>query len=366
MGVGIDTHFFTGFPGFIATELIKGLVKKGKLKKGYALVQESQLARASSEAEKIMTELNVSIPFEIIPGDITLPNLGMSEKDRTNLQIEALTMWHLAAIYDLAVKEEIAWKVNVEGTKMVCEFVRSHPQIERFLYFSTAYVAGVREGLLLETELIRPKAFKNHYEETKFEAEVLVEQLKSVAAVTIIRPGIVRGHSITGETIKFDGPYFFMNMIDKLKWMPFIPYVGKSNAHINVVPVDYVIDASIYLAGHTIASGCTVHLTDPSPHLVEDVYRAMVTELTGKEPKGRFPRKLAEKGLASKRLQQKLNVEVETLDYLTWNATFDTTIAEQLLMDSGISCADFLDSIPSMTAFYNNNKDNADFHIPIK
>ncbi len=73
--------------------------------------------------------------------------------------------------------------------------------------------------------------------------------------VTIIRPGIVRGHSITGETIKFDGPYFFMNMIDRLKWMPVIPYVGKSDAHINVVPIDYIIDASIYLVTHEEAAG---------------------------------------------------------------------------------------------------------------
>ena len=47
------------------------------------------------------------------------------------------------------------------------------------MYFSTAYVAGTREGNLLETELIRPVAFKNHYEETKFEAELVVEQLKT-------------------------------------------------------------------------------------------------------------------------------------------------------------------------------------------
>ena len=248
---------------------------------------------------------------------------------------------------------------------MVNEFVRTHPHIMRYMYFSTAYVAGTREGLLLETELIRPESFKNHYEETKFEAELLVEEIKEKVAVTIIRPGIVRGHSETGETIKFDGPYFFMNMIDRLKWMPIIPYVGKSDAHINVVPIDYIIDASVYLSSDVHAAGRTVHLTDPSPHPVEEVYCAMVVELTGKKPKGRLPHPLAEKGLASKRLQRILGVEVETLDYLTWNATFDTTIAEQLLKGSGIHCADFIQSIPAMTAFYNENKKNADFHIKI-
>ena len=68
---------------------------------------------------------------------------------------------------------------------------------------------GSGKGILLETELIRPNAFKNHYEETKFEAELIVEQLKEKVAVTIIRPGIVRGNSETGETIKVRWALFF-------------------------------------------------------------------------------------------------------------------------------------------------------------
>lgn len=357
-------HFFTGFPGFIATEMIKQLIKEEKLSKFYVLVQEEEKEKALNKANDIMVELNVNIPFKVIVGDITLPNLGIRDEEVDELREEKLYTWHLAAIYDLAVKKEVAWHVNVKGTKMVCEFVKTLPNIERFMYFSTAYVAGLRKGTLLETELIRPN-FKNHYEETKFEAELLVEQLKVNAPVTIIRPGIVRGHSKTGETIKFDGPYFILNMIDRLKWLPVIPYIGKMNACINVVPIDYVIKASVYLANSKEASGYTIHLTDPTPHPIEKVYRTMVIELTGKSPKGRLPKFIAEKGLGFKSLQRKLGVEVETLDYLTWDAQFDTTIAEKLLQNSGIYCVDFIESIPSMTKFYISYKDNPDFHIKI-
>ena len=92
----------------------------------------------------------------------------------------------------------------------------------------------------------------------------------------------------------------------------------------------------------------------------------MVVELTGNKPKGRLPRLLAEKGLSSIRLQRKLGVEVETIDYLTWNATFDVSIAQELLAGSGIDCADFLTSIPAMTVFYEENKRNPDFHVKIE
>jgi len=361
----MNVHFLTGFPGFITTELIKELMKDGNPKKFYVLVLPEQINLARSKADLILKESNSIHSINIVAGDITKPNLGMNEEVLKELYEKTLTVWHLAAIYDLAVKKELAWKINVEGTKVVNEFVRSHPHVDRYMYFSTAYVAGKREGTLLETELIRPTSFKNYYEETKFEAELLVEELKENVAVTIIRPGIARGHSQTGETIKFDGPYFFMNMIDRLKCLPIIPYVGKSNAFLNVVPIDYIISASVYLSSHPAAESQTIHLTDPLPHPVEEIYRAMVFEITGKNPKGRFPKMVAAKALSSKRMQQMLGVEAETLDYLTWNAMFDTTIAEKLLEESEVHCADFIKSIPAMTVFYNQNKNNSDFHIKI-
>lgn len=356
----------TGFPGFIATELVKGLLREKKLHKLYALIQEKERERAEQHIRAIIDEMQVDIQYELIVGDITVPDLGIDRELFTWLQQERMTVWHLAAIYDLAVKEETAWAVNVKGTENVCEFVKGHHALERFMYFSTAYVAGTREGVLLETELIRPTTFKNFYEQTKFEAERIVQGLVGIAPVTVLRPGIVRGHSVTGETIKFDGPYFFMNMIDRLKWLPIIPYVGKSHAHINVVPIDFIVDASVHLASLPEAAGQTIHLTDPSPHPVDEVYEAMVVELTGKNPRGRLPRSIAAKGLASKRLQQKLGVEVETLDYLTWNATFDTAVAERLLAGSAIHCADFIHSIPAMAAFYNEHKNDASFHVTIE
>ena len=70
-------------------------------------------------------------------------------------------------------------------------------------------------------------------------------------------------------------------------------------------------------------------------------------------------------GLSSIRLQRRLGVEAETMDYLIWNASFDTTIAQDLLADSEIKCADFLASIPVMTAFYEENKRNPYFYVII-
>jgi thioester reductase-like protein len=364
-GMKMQVPLFTGFPGFIAQQIMNELIEQRKVKQMYALVLPSQMDLAKKIAESMMVA-DSNLTINLIEGDITKPNLNLNLAEVEKVQQEVNTVWHLAAIYDLAVPKEAAIRVNVQGTAMVNAFVKSLPHIRKYIYFSTAYVAGKREGLLKEDELIRPVAFKNFYEETKYDAEVLVEELKTDVPITIIRPGIVRGHSKTGATIKFDGPYFFINMIDRLKFLPFIPFVGKSNAYINVVPIDYVVQSVVYLSDKEAANGKTIHLTDPAPHPVEEVYRHMVIQVTGKQPKGRFPLALAKVGLSSKFLRKTLGVEKETLDYLTWSAQFDTTVASELLNDSEITCTDFIDSLPSMLSFYNLHKKDKQYHVVIE
>lgn len=353
---------FTGFPGFIASQLIRRTTAEDA---GIsAIVLSSEMEKAEIEAANIQKETNCG-PIRLIEGDITKSSLGISAEDRNYLEAKEVVFWHLAAIYDLAVPRDLAWKVNVEGTKMVNEFAAGLPSLKRYMYFSTAYVAGTREGVLYENELIRPDKFKNFYEETKFEAEVLVEEMKNRLPVTIIRPGIVRGHSKTGETIKFDGPYFFMNMIDRIRYLPAIPYIGRSATFINVVPIDYISDASVHLSNLKNAEGETVHLTDPNPHPVEEVYRSMVFHMTGKTLKFRLPRKLAEVSLGIKPVRRMLRVEAETLDYMNWHSSFDTANAERLLEGSGIDCADFLETMPVLVEFYENNKNRKKYQVAI-
>ncbi|MEZ0482454.1 SDR family oxidoreductase [Planococcus sp. SSTMD024] len=353
---------FTGFPGFIATRLMAACTRKGW---GLAaIVLPSEMEKARNQAISIEEQTGCG-PIRLMAGDITVQGLALSGEDLAWLKNQQLVFWHLAAIYDLAVPKDIAEKVNILGTQNVNDLVKTLDRLERYMYFSTAYVAGTREGLLLESELIRPESFKNHYEETKFEAELLVEQLKKEVPTTIIRPGIVRGHSASGETSKFDGPYFFLNMIDRMKHLPAIPYIGRSNTAINVVPVDYILDASVYLSELKKAESATVHLTDPNPHPVEEVYRAMVHEMTGRYSKGRIPKKLAALSMAMPAIRKYLGVEAETLDYMDWQAQFDTRNAQSLLEGSGIRPADFLETIPAMVAFYNEHKRDPDYHVTI-
>lgn len=360
-------YFFTGFPGFICNQLIRQVLKRNEGKgKVFVLVLPDMRQKALSEAKEIVAEFKLEDDqIQIIEGDITVPGLGIPDEEQNHLAKQITHIFHLAAIYDLAVPRDIAYKVNVVGTKNINEWVKKLPNVKRYTYFSTAYVAGKREGKLYETELILPKAFKNHYEETKFKAEVLVEELKREVPITIIRPGIVKGHSKTGETIKFDGPYFIMNFLDRLKFLPIIPTMGKGDAVVNLVPIDYIIEATTYLAFLEQGAGKTYHLTDPKPYPVSELYRMLMAELIKKQPKGSLPLSAAKLGLSLKPVRKYLGVEKEALDYFTWMGRFDCTQAQEDLKGSGIQCPDFRDGISPMISFYIKNKDNPAYQIKI-
>ena len=65
---------------------------------------------------------------------------------------------------------------------------------------------------------------------------------------------------------KIDGPYYFFKLIQKLRRAipAWVPAIGLEGGRINVVPVDFVVDALDYLA-RAPGDGRTFHLTDPAP-----------------------------------------------------------------------------------------------------
>jgi nucleoside-diphosphate-sugar epimerase len=360
-------YFFTGFPGFICNQLIREVMKKNENNGSiFVIVLPEMLEKAEQERKNIISELEIeSETFRIIEGDITKEGLSISNLELLNLKEKVTHVFHLAAIYDLAVPHDIAYKVNVVGTGNVNDMVKELPNLKRYVYFSTAYVVGKREGTLYETELITPEGFKNHYEKTKFEAELLVDQFKKDIPITIIRPGIVKGHSQTGETIKFDGPYFIMNFLDRLKFLPLLPRLGKGEAYVNLVPIDYIIQATAYLSFAEKAEGKTYHLTDPKPYRASEIYEMVMKEMLNKNPTGTLPLALGKGFLSLKLLRKYLGVEKESLDYFTWKGIFDCTQAEKDLEGSGIHCPDFKDGVRSMTAFYLEQKDNPNYRVKI-
>src|SRR5213078_4533271 len=163
-------------------------------------------------------------------------------------------------------------RVNVEGTRNVNNFAKGLRKLRRFHYISTCYVAGRRKGLILETELQHDAGFRNHYEETKYAAELEVEALKAELPVTIYRPSVVCGDSRTGETAKYDGIYYLIHYLRKWPRGLTRLNIGNPDVQLNLVPVDFVIGAMVALARDERAVGATVQLADPAPLTTKELF----------------------------------------------------------------------------------------------
>lgn len=361
-----EKYFFTGFPGFIASQLIQKLCVLHPQSIYYVLVHPTQLVKAEAEIQRLVQEGHGNREqFHIVAGDITLADLGI-EKDMGNRLLKQVTyVFHLAAVYDLAVPLELAEWVNVQGTQNVNAWVKQVQHLKRYVYFSTAYVSGRRVGRILESELVMGQAFKNHYESTKYKAEVHVQQLFDSVPTTIIRPGITMGNSKTGATIKFDGPYFVMRFLDKFARLP-IPYVGSGNAYINIVPIDYIVDATAYLSHADVGAGKVYHLTDPKPYKAREAYRMITEALLGKKPTFTLPAKLVYAALSIPAFRKWVSVERETIEYFRLEAEYDATQAIQDLAASDVRCPDFADYIKVAVNYYKQHRHDIDKKIDVK
>ncbi|KGX86576.1 SDR family oxidoreductase [Pontibacillus litoralis] len=351
-------YFFTGFPGFITNYLIEELLyQQYPFDKMYLLALPEHETIGTMKIQSLCHKYAVSPDhFELVLGDITKRDLNLDRMVSHNLLTTITHAYHLAALYDLSIPLQPAYHTNVKGTKHVNEWLQDAIQLQHYTYFSTAYVAGKRPNVIYENDLEHEYGFKNYYEATKYQAEMIVREQLGQLPTTIIRPSIVIGHSETGEIPKFDGPYFILNLLDRLKLAKIIPYFGKGNAEANFVPVDYVVKATIYLSHLPQSIGRTYHLSDPSPYTIQQVYKMLSETFVGRTPTFTLPIQAAQVPLNVRPIRKWLHVQKQALPYFIHDCHFDTSHAKADLLNTSITCPDFRDIVPNIIDFYNRNK----------
>lgn len=314
--------FFTGFPGFLGSELLPRVLAR-RDDEALCLVQPKFRPLAEERIRSMEGELpQLRGRVRLIEGDLTTP----LEHVRTH---DVREIYHLAAVYDLSVTRETGMRINVVGTARVLEVAERAPGLERFHYVSTCYVSGRHPGLFLEQDLEKGQRFNNHYEETKYLAEVEVRRRMARIPTTIYRPSVVVGDSTTGATQKFDGPYMVMQWLLRQPRIAVLPVVGRPSRYtFNVVPRDFVIEALARLTAHPNGAGRTYAIADPQPLTVDQTID-VIAACTGRTVI-RIPML---KGMAKGALQyvpglhRLMRIPAAAVDYFVHPTTYDTTNA---------------------------------------
>jgi thioester reductase-like protein len=351
--MNLESHhvLLTGFPGFLGSELLFRSIERGS-DRFSCLVQGKFLPVAERKLEEWgATRPEIRKRVKLVEGDITLPGLGIAD---SGLLIDVDRVQHFAAVYDLNVKKEVAQRINVDGTVNILRFCEGLSRLKRLEYVSTCYVSGKYDGVFKEEDLEQATVFNNFYESTKHSAEKAVRaSMRQGLPATIFRPSIVVGNSRTGETQKFDGPYFVMQWLLRQGKHAILPRLGDPDRYsINLVPSDFVVDAIAALCAAPDSTGKTFQLADPAPLTIRETVR-LIAEACGKQlievPLPKWLAKSAVGGVPG--LEKWLGIPRSSLDYFVHPTSYDTRNATEFLERAGIRCPRFADYAPRLVQY---------------
>ncbi|MFN3295129.1 SDR family oxidoreductase [Caldimonas sp.] len=348
-------YFVTGATGFIGKRLVKKLLERRGAVVYFLLRQESQ-----AKVPELLAYWGVSKARAIpVHGDLTQRRLGVAAEDVKALKGQIDHFYHLAAVYDLAAASDTQVAVNVDGTRHTVEFAKAI-EAAHFHHVSSIAAAGLYEGVFREDMFEEAENLDHPYFHTKHESEKLVRK-ECKLPWTVYRPAMVVGDSRTGEMDKIDGPYYFFKLIQRLRQLlpPWMPMVGLEGGRVNIVPVDFVVDAIDHIShAKTPLAGKCFHLVDPKGYRVGDVLDIFSkaahapkmnvfvnAALLGFIPKGvkKSLMALAPVRRVRNAVMKDLGLPEDILTFVNYPTRFDCRETLAVLKGSGIACPNLHD-----------------------
>jgi len=341
-------YFVTGATGFIGKRLVARLLEKSA-NTVYFLTRDASPERLAALGDYWGAGASRAIP---VVGDLLQPALGVPKADIKKLKGKVTHFFHLAAVYDLGASAAEQMAANVDGTRNTVELAN---QLEAgcFQHVSSIAAAGLFEGVFREDMFEEAENLDHPYFGSKHESEKIVRK-ECKRPWRVYRPGVVVGDSKTGEMDKIDGPYYFFKLIQKMRRIlpPWVPAIGLEGGRINIVPVDYVVDAMHHIAHKKGLDGRAFHLTDPHPRRVGDVLNIFAR--AGHAPEmamrvnaalfGFIPRGVKKSLMAltpvrriQRAVMKDLGLPEDIMQFINYPTRFDNRETEKVLAGTGIA-----------------------------
>ncbi|HPH14782.1 MAG TPA: SDR family oxidoreductase, partial [Burkholderiaceae bacterium] len=366
-------YFVTGATGFIGKRLVKKLLEhKGSVV--HFLIRKESEGKVAALREYWGVPASRAVP---VFGDLTSKKLGVASDVTKLLKGQVGHFYHLAAVYDLGADEASQIAVNIEGTRNTVELAKAI-DAGHFHHVSSIAAAGLYEGVFREDMFEEAENYDHPYFMTKHESEKIVRKECKVPW-SVYRPAMVVGDSTTGEMDKIDGPYYFFKLIQRMRQLlpPWMPSVGLEGGRINIVPVDFVVNALDAISHQKSITKKCFHLVDPEGYRVGDVLD--IFSKAAHAPKmnlfvnaallGFIPRSVT-KGLMAlapvrrvrNAIMKDLGLPEDMLTFVNYPTRFDCRDAQLALKGTGVACPNLRDYAWRLWDYWERHLD-PDLHI---
>ncbi len=331
----------TGFPtSFLALRVVRKLLRDSTDTQLRLVVQSKSLERA----KLMLADMEGATPgrVRVYEGDAAGIDMGLSGAEWTELSREVTVIHHCMAVTYLGAEREFATAANVGGIREAVELAEAAPQFERLVHWSSALVSGAKKGYVLEQDLDASRGFRNVVEKTRFQAERIArEALGGGLPVTILRPSLIVGDSLTGEIDRLEGPYLLVTLMLHAPTDLRIPMPGPGDVKLNLVPIDFVVDAGLHISAMPGSIGETYHLVDPKPLSTRRIFELIAARTGRQPPRGFVPAGWATTLMRTPGLERFANIPRAFLEHLLTDVVYDDRQTRRALEGTGIACPSF-------------------------
>jgi nucleoside-diphosphate-sugar epimerase len=330
-----ETLLVTGFPGFNARKLVQHLLAEEPAVRLLLLRRASDAERAA----ELLAPLDASSRRRVteLEGDPVALDFGLSGAEYVQTAASVQRVFHFASVLEGRRKTADLAAHNIACAREVLAFGKAASGLRGIVLLSSVSVSGTRTGLIREDELREGQSFRGRLQESLATVELMFERHPGLPVI-VLRPSQIVGDSRTGELESPGFPYPWLVFIDRGPSELVVPVPHRPEEPVQIVPIDFVVNAAHYLGMRPSAYGKRYHLVDPAPPTLKE-FLQMAAQASGKRLAENFNPGAFTRGLVANQGLRLLSQGARGLrDFFVTAPSFDARNADAVLGAGGVRC----------------------------